>query len=1158
MPNQWPNAFRSSQTPWNQNDPWGQSRTPVIEPYTPEEQESLLSQVLGGAMGGLGAIGNSLDKPGRAVRGLLGGNLREGLAAIPFSDTLGITDFSQATTGRDLLEKSGMLGANEEGLDFGDVAGFGAEMALDPLSFMNFGGQAVNKLGKLAQMAGVKLPSGGAGRLAGLTGKTVAEDEALAMLEKFLARPAQDLEALGSGFGKYAGATASGVGQMPTGVFGPGTQVEKLAGQRLGGHVGLSLPFSGGSDVTLDLTTPLAGLSGAGKAIGNFALGSFPGATQVFDRLKGPVAAGWDNASRALKAMFDPAVKGQFDPLTQQVARRESELEPAIFSRLMLDEAPLNMQAPIIEVVANDKRLRDQFGRGVELGQRTEEMPLGVFGPGREIDARVQELIDLHQKVNPQRLEELRNAGLNVGEVTKQTRGVEHLFRQQSLASEGSGLTKRTLTPAEGKSRLEAFNNLPTYGQRSINELSMRPDLSGPTQVHNAKDIIAREYLGWSDEAEARLGELESLAKSDPTVFNIRADGTPGPTPEFSELSALQVKKKQAEDLANIMREWNPADGEMFGGNPLLNRVTYLQRNASQLAKAQAMHEAFAGLAKPLHEIAGQNASTMAGLGFGEHQLAEALKTHMPLKEAVEKAGMTFSVGGDNQRGALASLIAPLQKRFPNVKGMEDMGNLFVPRREVDTLVRARQALTSPEWAKPMIAWWDSVSNLIKGHIVPYWPGARVRDMMSGFSQNYVHGAYYPSFGGVAGTDYAGPIADALKLGRGEKIAGLENWPIFKGMTNEAANAELNKLRFAFDPSRKRQFVREQVTGQLGVPDERLLNIPGTSRPGIVEDIKQTVKGGTYNPLDIMGVAGKTEDRFIPAAAGRKFQGRVDETLRDSTFIAKLAQGYSPEAAKEIADLAHFNFGNVTEFERATMRRLIPFYGWMRQNIPAMAQQLLENPGGKLGQLTRGLNDLQQDQGFTPEHLQKAAAIPVGDRYLDPQGKDTQRYLASLGLPIEDLYGLIDPRGTMRSGESLLGNLNPLIRGPLEAVTGRQFWSGRDMRDLHSRTGVPWAEQILMNSPVSRWLTSVGSSPFMDERKSWLDWLTRMGSGLKFTDVDMQKAREVAARHLIEDSVAGHPGVSRYQNFYVRREDLPLLSAEDLALMRLQASLGKR
>jgi hypothetical protein len=94
----------------------------------------------------LGYVGSSLDKPGRAVRGILGGRPQEALAALPFSDTLGITDPSNAVSGRGLLEQLGALSPKEEGEGFGlgDLAGMGVSMATDPLTYL--GGLGASKL----------------------------------------------------------------------------------------------------------------------------------------------------------------------------------------------------------------------------------------------------------------------------------------------------------------------------------------------------------------------------------------------------------------------------------------------------------------------------------------------------------------------------------------------------------------------------------------------------------------------------------------------------------------------------------------------------------------------------------------------------------------------------------------------------------------------------------------------------------------------------------------------------------------------------------------------------------------------------------------------------------------------------------------------------
>src|SRR6185312_14603421 len=124
-----------------------------IQPYTDEEEESILSKAAGVPLSALGYIGGALDKPRRALWGLIGGRPREIASIIPFSDALGITNEHEAISGRDALEAAGILGPNEEGLDFGDIVGFGAEVLGDPLTYAG-GIGAVGKLGKVAKKAG--------------------------------------------------------------------------------------------------------------------------------------------------------------------------------------------------------------------------------------------------------------------------------------------------------------------------------------------------------------------------------------------------------------------------------------------------------------------------------------------------------------------------------------------------------------------------------------------------------------------------------------------------------------------------------------------------------------------------------------------------------------------------------------------------------------------------------------------------------------------------------------------------------------------------------------------------------------------------------------------------------------------------------------------
>ena len=128
-------------------------------------------------------IGESLDKPGRALRGALAGRPEALLEAIPFSDTAGWTDPRQSTTGRDLLERWGALQPKEEGEGFGlgDLAGMGVEMVLDPTNLLPTGliGKGIKAAGKFmrpAQAAGAVADAGTAlGRTAGAMARQAAD-----------------------------------------------------------------------------------------------------------------------------------------------------------------------------------------------------------------------------------------------------------------------------------------------------------------------------------------------------------------------------------------------------------------------------------------------------------------------------------------------------------------------------------------------------------------------------------------------------------------------------------------------------------------------------------------------------------------------------------------------------------------------------------------------------------------------------------------------------------------------------------------------------------------------------------------------------------------------------------------------------------------------
>jgi hypothetical protein len=195
--------------------------------FSPEEEASILGTIGQNTLSGLQYVGETLDKPGRAIRGLLAGQPGELANLIPFSDTIGLTDPQQSVSGRGLLEQYGMLSPNEDGIDLGDVAGFGAEVLLDPTTYLTLGASALSKGGNVAKRAGLMK------ELTKVTGKRVGAREG--RLTKTLGDLLQDTGgAWNIERSRKAMDAAQGMGI---------DDLASIADEPLGGLAGLGLPF---------------------------------------------------------------------------------------------------------------------------------------------------------------------------------------------------------------------------------------------------------------------------------------------------------------------------------------------------------------------------------------------------------------------------------------------------------------------------------------------------------------------------------------------------------------------------------------------------------------------------------------------------------------------------------------------------------------------------------------------------------------------------------------------------------------------------------------------------------------------------------------------------------------------------------------------------
>lgn len=332
-------------------------------------------------------------------------------------------------------------------------------------------------------------------------------------------------------------------------------------------------------------------------------------------------------------------------------------------------------------------------------------------------------------------------------------------------------------------------------------------------------------------------------------------------------------------------------------------------------------------------------------------------------------------------------------------------------------------------------------------------------------------------------------------------------------------------------------------------------------------------EGTTLNPFKAKyrGVGESPTTTAAISAAGEDIGAYVEGLARLGPFIHLLRKGVAPgEAARRVGEAqARYASRHYTKFEQQVMSRLFPFYKFTRNIAPKTARTLMEAPGGRLGQTIRAVNNARDPDNLTPDYVSETASIPVEGTPLEmllgkpPEG--TQRYLSGLGMMFEDPLSFLGG-GVRGAGMEALSRSNPLIKGPLEWITGESFFQkgprgGRDLEDMDPLLGriganvtgrkeaydLPdWlggslTEHALANSPFSRLLSSVRT--LTDQRKGIGAITANLGTGFRVTDVS-PGAQDAVIRERSQ-ALMKDLGAKNFSRTYFPKDDLAKMTPEE-------------
>ena len=212
---------------------------------------------------------------------------------------------------------------------------------------------------------------------------------------------------------------------------------------------------------------------------------------------------------------------------------------------------------------------------------------------------------------------------------------------------------------------------------------------------------------------------------------------------------------------------------------------------------------------------------------------------------------------------------------------------------------------------------------------------------------------------------------------------------------------------------------------------------------------------------------------------------------REHVFYNLIREGSSPESAASLSKSMLIDYAHgKTKFERNVLNNLFFFYSFARGQATNTLHAMMAAPGAislQAHTIDAFQSALKDPNSPAPPDIdgavQSLRSSETGGRFLGMSTKGLPIVLSDIGLPIQDLTRYVNPKlptkmtwkslaeagddSVRRSIQTTIGQVNPLLRAPMEMAFNKNLFFDRPLDDATLRKIPTWENAITQLAPFA-------------------------------------------------------------------------------------------